>query len=307
MFNENSIENRQMNQLEIFTEHKGLLFSIAYNMLGIVQDAEDILQEAYLKWSSVTLEEIKNHRAYLVKIVTNLSINYLDSARKKREEYVGLWLPEPLLKEQVTDSFKAVDLYYSLSIGMMVLLERLTPSERAVFLLKDVLSYEYAEIAEILSKTQDNCRKIFSRAKKNLGGREKRFQIDVQVHEKMLQKFLSAVSHGNTEELIGLLREDIELLADGGGKSFTFGKQKFSANRKPVVGANFVSRFILNVGDKISRYVPNVTNKVVYVNGLPSLVTYSNNIAYCIICLEIRENRIANIYLQTNPDKIRNM
>jgi len=227
MFNESPLENKQMNQLEIFTEHKGLLFSIAYNMLGIVQDAEDIVQEAYLKWSSVTMEEIKNHRAYLVKIVTNLSINYLDSARKKREEYVGLWLPEPLLKEQVTDSFKAVDLYYSLSIGMMVLLERLTPSERAVFLLKDVLSYEYAEIAEILSKTQDNCRKIFSRAKKNLGGREKRFQIDVQVHEKMLQKFLSAVSHGNTEELIGLLREDIELLADGGGNHLRLVNKNF--------------------------------------------------------------------------------
>jgi RNA polymerase sigma-70 factor (ECF subfamily) len=294
-----------MNQLEIFTEYRALLFSIAYNMLGIVQDAEDIVQETYLKWAAVNPVEIKNHKAFLVKIVTNLSINYLTSARKKREDYVGLWLPEPLMKEKVTDSIKAVDLYYALSIGMMVLLEKLTPSERAVFLLKDVLSYEYSEIADILSKSEDNCRQIFSRAKKNLGGREKRFQIDIQVHEKMLQKFLNAVNHGNTEELIDLLRDDIELLADGGGKSFTFGRQKFSANRKPVVGANNVSKFVLNVGDKINRYVPNVTNKVVYVNGLPSLVTYSNNVPYCVICLEIADNKIANVYLQTNPDKIR--
>ena len=160
----------KMNQLDLFTEYRGLLFSVAYNMLGIVEDAEDILQEAYLKWSALKSEEIKNHRALLVKIVTNLSINYLSSARKKRENYVGLWLPEPLVKEKITDSFKGIDLYYSLSIGMMVLLERLTPLERAVFLLKDVLSYEYAEIAEILSKTEENCRQIFSRAKKNLGG-----------------------------------------------------------------------------------------------------------------------------------------
>src|SRR5215470_10963539 len=186
-----------MNQLDLFTEYRGLLFSVAYNMLGIVEDAEDILQETYLKWSALKSEEIKNHRALLVKIVTNLSINYLTSARKKREDYVGLWLPEPLVKEKVSDSLKAVDLYYALSIGMMVLLEKLTPSERAVFLLKDVLSYEYSEIADILSKSEDNCRQIFSRAKKNLGGREKRFQIDIQVHEKMLQRFLNAVNHGN--------------------------------------------------------------------------------------------------------------
>jgi RNA polymerase sigma-70 factor (ECF subfamily) len=295
-----------MDQLELFTEYRGLLFSVAYNMLGIVQDAEDILQEAYLRWSAVKLEEVKNHRAFLVKIITNLSINHLSSARKKREDYVGLWLPEPLLKEKVTDAFKGVDLYYSLSIGMMVLLEKLTPLERAVFLLKDVLSYEYSEIAEILSKTEENCRKIFSRAKKNLGGQEKRFQIDVEVHEKMLQKFIAAVRHGNTEELIELLRDDIELMADGGGRTFTFGKQKFSATRRPVTGVNNVSRFVLNVGDKISRYVPNVTHTVVYVNGLPSLVTCSNKVAYCIICLEISDDKISNIYLHTNPDKIRN-
>jgi len=294
-----------MNQLEIFTEYRGLLFSVAYNMLGIVQDAEDILQEAYLRWSAVKLEEVRNHRAFLVKIVTNLCINHLASARKKREDYVGLWLPEPLVKEKIADSFKGVDLYYSLSIGMMVLLEKLTPLERAVFLLKDVLSYEYSEIAEVLSKTEDNCRKILSRAKKNLGGRERRFQIDIEVHERMLQKFLKAVKHGNTEELIELLRNDVELIADGGGKTFTFGKQKFSATRRPVTGANNVTKFVLNVGDKISRYVPNVTHKVVYVNGLPSLITYSNNVAYCIICLEISDDKISNMYLHTNPDKIR--
>ena len=296
-----------MNHLEIFTEYKGFLFAVAYNMLGIVQDAEDILQEAYIKWSTVVIEEIKNQRGYLLKIVTNLAIDYRDRARRKKEDYIGLWLPDPLVKEKMAESFGSVDMYHSLSIGMMVLLEKLTPSERAVFLLKEVFSYDYSEMAEILSKSQDNCRQIFSRAKKNLGGREKRFQLDVRVHEKMFQKFLNAVKYGNTEDLLMLLREDIELQADGGGKSFSFGKQKFSAVRKPVVGAANVCKFVLNVGDKISKYVPNITQKIVYVNGLPSLVTYSNNVAYCVMCLEIDGDKVSNIYLHTNPDKIRNI
>ncbi len=295
-----------MDHLEIFSEYRGFLFSVAYNMLGIVQDAEDIVQESYIKWSATAIDEIKNPRAFLLKMVTNLCINYRDSARKKKENYIGIWLPEPLAKEKMADSFKSVDLYYSLSIGMMVLLERLTPAEQAIFLLKEVFSYDYTEIAEILSKSEDNCRQIFSRAKKNLGGREKRFHIDVQVHEKMFHRFMNAVRHGDTENLLNLLQQDIELHADGGGKSFRFGKQKFSANRKPVMGAVNVCKFVLNVGDKIRRYVPNVTQKIVYVNGLPSLVTYSNNVPYCIMCLEIDEDKICNIYLHTNPDKIRN-
>jgi len=296
-----------MTHSEIFTEYRGFLFSVAYNMLGIVQDAEDIVQEAYIRWSNVDFDEVKSHKAFLLKIVTNLSINYRDTARKKKEDYIGLWLPEPIIKEKIADSFKSFDIYYSLSIGMMVLLEKLTPAERAVFLLKEVFSYDYSEISEILSKSEDNCRQLFSRARKNLGGQEKRFQIDVKVHERMFNKFLDAVKYGSTEGLLNLLREDIELYADGGGKSFSFGKQKFSANRKPVRGAANVGKFILNVGNKINKYVPNVTQKIVYVNGLPSLVTYSNNVPYCILCLEIADDKISNIYLHTNPDKIRNI
>jgi RNA polymerase sigma-70 factor (ECF subfamily) len=294
-----------MSNKDIFLEYRNLLFSIAYNMLGIVEDAEDMVQDTFMKWDTETRDEIKNPKAYLVKIITNLSINYLKSAKKTRENYIGLWLPEPLMKEKIIETSKSIDLYHSLSIGMMVLLEKLSPSERAVFLLKEVFSYEYAEIAEFLEKEEVNCRQIFARAKKHLGGKEKRFEVDVQVHSKMLQQFLSAVNKGNLNGLIELLRDDIELVADGGGKSFSFGGQKFSASRKPILGSRNVSKFVLSVADKINTLVPDVSSKIIYANGLPSVVTYSGEKPICIICLEIADDKISNIYLHTNPDKIK--
>jgi RNA polymerase sigma-70 factor (ECF subfamily) len=296
-----------MKHQEIFSEYRTLLFSIGYNMLGIAEDAEDLVQETYLKWSECDLAEIKHPKAYLVKIITNLSINHLKSARVDREKYIGLWLPEPLMKEKILDSSGSIDLYYTISIGMMVLLEKLTASERAVFLLKEVFSYDDKEISEIIEKSEDNCRQVFSRAKKHHGGREKRFKVDIQVHEKLLQQFLSAVNKGNMEGLLSLLKSDVELIADGGGKSFSFGGQRFSATRKPLLGQHDVSKFVFNVGEKIRKHVPNLSHKVVFANGLPSVVTYSDNVPYCIMSLEIEGDKISNIYLQTNPDKIRNI
>lgn len=296
-----------MNHEEIFSEYRNLLFSIAYNMLGVVEDAEDLVQETYIKWSFLKTDEIKNHKAFLVKIITNLSINQLNSAKKQRENYIGLWLPEPLMKEKVLDSSSQLDLYYSLSIGMMVLLEKLSPPERAVFLLKEVFSYDYAEITNIIEKSEDNCRQIFNRAKKRLGGREKRFSVDIKVHEKLLHQFLGAVNEGNMEGLLSVLKSDIEFIADGGGKSFTFGEQRFTATRKPISGHKNVSKFLFTIQEKLNRNVPNMTNKILYVNGLPSLVSYSNNVPFGIMSLEIVDDKISNIYLQTNPDKIKNI
>lgn len=293
-----------MNHSQLFAEYRNLLFSIAYNMLGVVEDAEDCLQDTYLKWSELNPDEITNHKAFLVKMITNLSINQLKSTRRKRENYIGLWLPEPLMKEKVVDSFKSIDLYHSLSIGMMVLLEKLTPPERAVFLLKEVFSYDYSEIADIISKSEDNCRKIFSRAKKNLGGQEKRFQLDMKVHENMLHQFLNAVNKGNMEGLIGLLREDIQLLADNGGKAFEFGGK--SLIDKPVKGQNNVSEFIKGVTEKMTDSAPDLTQQIIYVNGLPSVISCSNDKPICLMSLEIEDEKIANIYMHTNLDKFWN-
>jgi RNA polymerase sigma-70 factor (ECF subfamily) len=292
-----------MNHEDIFAEYRNLLFTIGYNMLGVVEDAEDMVQETFIKWRNLEIAQISNLPS--CKIITNLSINQLNSARKEREKYIGLWLPEPLLKEKVLDGFNSVDLYYSLSIGMMVLLEKLNSTERAIFLLKEVFSYDYKEISEITEKAEDNCRQIFARAKKHLGGKEKRFTVDIKVHEKLLQQFLGATNEGDMEGLLSMLKQDIELVADGGGKSFTLGGQRFSATRKPLTGQRNVAKFVFGVGQKIIRYVPNLSYKIVYANGLPSLVTFSNNVPYCIMSLEITEDKISNIYIQTNPDKLK--
>src|SRR5260221_3722952 len=240
-----------MDKYEQFIEHTNLLFSIAYNMLGMVEDAEDMVQETYLKWSSLDAGTIVHAKAYLVKMITNLSIDYLNSALKKRTVYIGPWLPEPLVKETAADSVKSIDLYHSLSIGLMVLLEKLTSSERAVFLLKEIFSYDYSEIATIIDKSEDNCRQIFARAKKNLGGREKRFKIDIEVHEKILQRFISAIDKGELEELIQMLREDVVLITDGGGTSFSFGGQRFSAALNPITGQTNVSKFLTSVFERV--------------------------------------------------------
>jgi len=296
-----------MDKSEKFLEYKSLLFSIAYNMLGVVEDAEDLVQETYLKWNALDVGGITHAKAYMVKIITNLAIDRLNSVQKKRTEYIGPWLPEPLMKEKAADSFKTVDLYHSLSIGMMVLLERLTSAERAVFLLREVFSYDYLEIARIIDKSEENCRQIFNRAKKNLGGREKRFNIDIEVHEKILKQFLNAIDQGDMDELIKLLREDIVLIADGGGTSFSFEGQKFSAALNPIVGQGHVLKFMTNVFEKLRLSVPGLFLKIIYVNGLPSLVTYSYNKPISIASIEISNDQISNIYIHTNPDKIKNL
>jgi RNA polymerase sigma-70 factor (ECF subfamily) len=296
-----------VNKHDTFFEYKNFLFSIAYNMLGTVEDAEDLVQETYLKWLELDTDKIQYPKAFLVKIITNLSINELKSARKKREDYIGIWLPEPLMKETISGSIETIDLYHSLSIGMMVLLEKLTPPERAVFLLKEVFSYDFTEIAEIIEKSQVNCRQIYKRAKDHLGGSEKRFKVDVRVHEKILNRFLGAVNDGSIDELIALLREDIVLIADGGGKSLRFGGKKFAAALRPINGKKNVSKFVIHVGEKIEKFVPGVLSKVIHINGLPSVITYSYSTPICVLSLEITGDKIHGIYLNANPDKLRKL
>ena len=289
---------------ETFLEYKALLFSVAYNMLGNVAAAEDIVQDTFLKWMEMDTCDVRYTKAYLVKTVTNKCINYLDSARLKREEYVGMWLPEPLLNYDLNKPYAKVESYHALSIGILVLLEKLTPQERAIFLLKEVFAYDYYELAGMFDKTEDNCRQIFKRAKENLGKDARRFEVDVKLHEKMLNNFLSAVSEGNMEHLIDLLKEDIVLLADGGGSTFPVKSQRLTAPLKPVYGMENVSRFLISGFPKM-LHLPGLSMEIIIVNGLPSVVTYSGDSPVSIISIEPHEDRIRNVYLQTNPDKLK--
>jgi len=288
---------------ELFLEYRNLLFSIAYDMLGNVSEAEDMVQETYIKWIT-SGETVTYPKAYLVKIVTNLSINYLDLARKKRETYVGVWLPGPVI-QKAGNTFQPGEMYHALSIGLMVLLEKLTPVERAVFLLKEIFSYDHREIGEILGKTEDNCRQLLGRAKKQLDGDHKRFQIDLAAHEEILRRFIEACRNGDLESLIGMLKEDITLYADGGGSTFEVNKQRITAAAHPLHGSETVAKFIINITARFLSMAPDASYKVLMVNGSPALVNYSRDHAINIISLQIEDGKIARLYGHSNPEKIR--
>lgn len=290
---------------EIFLEYRGLLFSMAYNMLGNIDASEDIIQDTYLKWMEVSLDAVRHTKAFLVKIVTNKCINYLNSARVKREEYIGIWLPEPVQDYDQHTVHAKLESYHALSIGLLVLLERLTPRERAVFLLKEIFAYDYDELVEIFDITADNCRQILKRAKENLGKDTRRFEVDIKVHEKVLNNFLRAVSEGNMEDLIGLLKEDIVLYADGGGSYIPVNGKRLTANLKPIHGRENVSRHLGSVMPKIFQHIPDFHREIIFVNGLPSIVSYSGEKPISVVSLEPAGEQIRNIYVQANPAKLK--
>jgi len=289
---------------ETFFDYRNLLFSIAYNMLGSVKDAEDIVQDTYLKWMEVQSDDVRNRKAYLVKIATNKCINYLNSARVKREKYIGVWLPEPLLNYDPDKSRAGIESYHSLSFGILVLLEKLTPRERAIFLLKEIFAYDYSELAVIFDKTEDNCRQIFRRAKANLGKDTRRFKVDIKVHEKMLNNFLRAISDGSLDGLIELLKEDIVFFGDGGGRAIAINDQRLTAALKPVHGKENVSRMLLRTVPKL-YLLPDYHQEVIIANGLPSVISYSGSTPVGLVSIEHDGEHISNIYVQTNLEKLR--
>lgn len=295
----------QSQATETFLEYKSLLFSIAYNMLGNVDAAEDLVQDSFLRWMEKPVESVKHRKAYLVKMVTNNCINYLNSARTQRESYIGVWLPEPLRQDAADSPYRQIEMYHALSIGIMVLLEKLTPQERAIFLLKEVFGYDYYELADIFDRTEDNCRQIFKRAKDHLGKDSKRFTVDLQAHGKILDSFLLAVGEGNMDSLVQLLKEDITLFADGGGHFITANRQRLTATYKPIYGRENVCRLLLVGVPKLYREVPDLRREIMIVNGMPSLVTYDGGVPLSIVSVEPEGEQIRNIYVQTNPDKLR--
>ena len=288
----------------IFLEYRALLFSVAYNMLGVVADAEDIVQDTFLKWMKIETTDVRQTKSYLVKIVTNKCINYLNSARAKREEYFGLWLPEPLLNYDADKARTKIESYHALSIGILVLLQKLTPMERAIFLLKEVFAYDYYELAETFEKTEDNCRQILKRAKDHLGKDASRFEVDMKVHERVLQNFLRAVSEGSMDDLVTLLKEDITLYADGGGKAFMVNGQRLTAFPKPIYGREKVCHLLLTTLPKLFEYIPDYHQEVIISNGLPAIISYTGSSPVALVSIEPYGDRIGNIYVQTNPDKL---
>lgn len=288
---------------EQFEAHRGLMFSIAYRMLGSAMEAEDIVQEAYLRYQAVPPETIHSAKAFLSTVVTRLCLNQLESARAKREEYVGSWLPEPILTEtgdamtftaDVPAPAQQAELHDSISLAFLVLLEQLTPVERAAFLLHQVFDYSYAEIAKILDKDEAACRQLFSRAKKHIVQHRPRFQSTLSQHRQILDQFLQAVNTGELEGLMNLLSDDVTMWADGGGKVR-------GAATLPLHGRTAVARFVLSS----TRFLAaGYHAEVALVNGQPAAILRTGRTAAVVIALEIDHDQVREIRVIGNPDKL---
>jgi len=277
----------------IFNQYRWLLFSIAYRMLGSATEAEDIVQEAFVRWLEADEEAIQSPRAYLSTVVVRLCIDQQRSARSQREVYTGTWLPEPLLTEQQPELTETAALAESLSFAFLVMLENLGPLERAVFLLREAFEFEYGEIAEMVSKSEANCRQIFHRAQQHLGQRRGRFDVSHEQQERITTQFLQASSSGDIEGFLQLLSDDIVFTADGGGKA--------KAGLKQVRGRDKVVRGTLSG----LRTVPGMVSRIATINGLPAIIGYIDNHPYCVIVLDIVDEHIREIYAVLNPDKLR--
>ena len=278
-------------------ELRPLLFSIAYRMVSSVSEAEDIVQEAFLRIHRAAAggEQIESPKAYLSAVVTRLSIDHLRSARVRREQYVGQWLPEPLLTEPEPDAAAQAETADSLSMAFLVLLESLTPVERAVFLLREVFDYEYGEIAKIVERSEDNCRQLYVRARRHIDEGRPRFEASRQQRDELAQRFLAAAQQGNTEALIELLAADVVAYGDGGGKAPSW--------PRPIYGRERVAKLIAGTFAQALRFGASV--QPTQLNGQPGLTFVDDEGRIgAVMSLEIADGVIQTIRGVTNPDKL---
>lgn len=284
-------------QTDPFEEYRSLLFAMAYRMLGSAMEAEDIVQEAYLRYRATPPESIRTLKSLLTTIVHHLCMDHLKSAQARRETYVGPWLPEPIITgdgasllpplRQITDP-------ESISMAFLVLLESLSPLERAVFLLREVFDYEYTEIAQITGRDEAACRQLFSRAKKHIREHRSRFPASPEAHAKMVGCFMEACIAGDMDGLMSLLAEDVTVWSDSGGKVSP-------AVRHPVQGRDKVARVII---DLLSHAPEGTTFEMIEANGLPALLVRVKGQIVSVLTLEVEGEFIRAVRNVANPDKL---
>ncbi|MFN8191618.1 MAG: RNA polymerase sigma-70 factor [Nocardioidaceae bacterium] len=274
-----------------FAAHRGLLFTVAYEMLGSAADAEDVVQETWLRWAGVDHAEVLDPRAYLVRIATRLALNRLRTLARRREAYVGPWLPEPLLT--VPDVADDVALADSVSTAMLLVLETLAPVERAVFVLREVFDLPYDEIATALDKTPDAVRQTALRARRHVAARRPRQAVERSESLRAIESFLAAASTGELQPLMDVLAPDVVLLSDGGGL--------VSAARRPVVGRDNVARFLDGIARKGAA---DAAVDVAWVNGLPAIRASRHGQVVTVITLAVEDGLVAGVYVVVNPDKL---
>src|SRR5436309_1980611 len=283
--------------VESFETYRTYLFAIAYRMLGSAMDAEDMVQETYLRYLNTPPETIGSLKAFLTTIISRLCVDQLHLARRQREQYLGPWLPEPIItadSREVINPEERVEKEESISMAFLLLLEQLQPVERAVFLLREVFDYDYAEIASFLGKSEVACRQWFSRAKKHLGDHRPRFPASPDTHRQLLTGFLQAAQAGEMTALMNLLAEDVTLWIDSGGKVK-------GAAMRPIAGHDAVACFALGT----RRFLPEGARvELAKVNGQPALIFRAGDRAYLVLAIEVEAQRIQTVRIMANPEKL---
>jgi RNA polymerase sigma-70 factor (ECF subfamily) len=283
-----------------YRDLRPLLFSIAYRMVGSVSEAEDIVQEAFLRFHGAVRAgaQVVSPKAYLSTVTTRLAVNHLRSARVRRERYVGTWLPEPLLTGETDDVARHAETADSLSMAFLVLLERLSPVERAVFLLREVFGYGYDEIAEVVGKTEDNCRQLAARARHRVEAGKPRFEASRAQRAELARRFLAAIEEGDLEGLVGVLAADAALYGDGGGKA--------PAITQPIHGRDRVARFLLGLARQ-GRLL-GVELRPAELNGQPGALTLDRDgRLYGALSLDVADGQVQTVRSLVNPDKLRHL
>ena len=288
-------------EVDVFEDSRARLEAIAYRLLGSASDAEDAVQDTFLRWQATDRERIETPAAWLTKVLTNLCLNQLTSARARRETYVGTWLPEPVLaSDRMLGPLDTAEQRESVSMAVLTLMERLSANERVVYVLREAFGYPHGEIAEILDITESNCQQIYRRAKQHVAGDRPRGEVDGAAARKIVEEFLAAAVSGETQRLVQLLAGDATSIGDGGGK--------IPARTTPIIGAVAVARFLRGlfhptpakrdlVGGSPALYVE-------VVNGGPAVVVVLGDRVVGVMSLELTAEGIVAIRVQVNPDKL---
>ena len=280
---------------ERFTHLRPLLFTIVYEILGSATESDDVLQDSYLRWAEVDLATVRDTKSYLAQLVTRQALNALRAGARRREDYIGPWLPEPLLLDE-RDASTDVVLAESVSMAMLVLLETLTPDERAVFVLREVFGFDYDEIAGAVGKSVATVRQMAHRAREHVQARRKRFEpVDAAHTAEITEQFMTAAATGDMDGLLAMLAPDATWIADSGGKA--------SAARRPVVGADKVAKAIIGIF-RLGQKLPDVRIQTAVYNSAPAVVVYSGDHLEGVFLVEVTDGKITHFYAMRNPDKL---
>jgi RNA polymerase sigma-70 factor (ECF subfamily) len=284
---------------DVFEEHRPVLMGVAYRMLGRVADAEDVVQDAWLRWSGADRGEVREPRGYLVRVTTRLAIDRLRQVKARSEAYVGPWLPEPYVTDfadTVPDTAERAVLADSVSFAVLVVLESLSPLERAVFVLREAFGYPYADIAAMLDRGEPAVRQLAGRARKHVEERRPRYEVDPAQRRDLTERFLAAAAEGDLDGLMAMLAPDVRLVGDSGGKS--------KAPLRVLESADNVGRFIVAVAEK---GVPEMTFRFLELNGGPAVLILSGDKPDSVFQVDVSEGRIRSVYIVRNPDKLRSL